>query len=246
MCAILGLSCKDKELTNYIVKELLLQSQIRGKHATGISFYDNGENIGVISKPIPSSKFIEDIDLPSGYVIGHCRYSTSDLKYNQPLLGYNISLVHNGVITQESPEQWEQDFGCQNLKTRNDSELLLRCIEEDGKPFVKFDKSSIACGYLTGGKMFCFRGNTRPLWLFNGDIDSDCRFTGFASTEDIIFRTMKKLGLHNNVNVMKTEPFVKYIFMHDDSIKEVSMKVKHPSMFENEQQISTKIENKYV
>jgi glutamine phosphoribosylpyrophosphate amidotransferase len=43
MCAIIGVNSVDAELTPMVMKEFLVQSQIRGKHATGISYVDNGK-----------------------------------------------------------------------------------------------------------------------------------------------------------------------------------------------------------
>ena len=56
-------------------------------------------------------------------MIGHCRYSTSDLQYNQPIYNDDYSIAHNGVVSQEMPERWKELYGY-DCKTKNDSELI--------------------------------------------------------------------------------------------------------------------------
>ena len=254
MCGIIGIRCKDTELGGYIFEELLLQSQIRGKHATGMSYFENGV-IKTEIRPIKSSSFVELVEMPdSEFIIGHVRYSTSDLNYNQPLNNNKISIVHNGVMTQENPDDWEKHFGYDNFKTKNDSELLLKCLSSENifnkkLLFNKFPNSSIACGMLENNKMCCFRNNTRPLWIFESVIENDNGnpfFSGFASTSDIIKRTFEKIDIETKWYEIK--PFHKYIFMNDGKINKTLMISSLPpdTLFKEDQQKSTKIERKYV
>jgi len=204
MCGIIGISCQDGELTSMLMKEFLLQSQIRGKHATGIAYLDKGK-VKSISEPIPSSEFIKRDFPESSLMIGHTRYSTSDIRFNQPIATQEIALVHNGVITQEAFDNWSEHFKYSNFSTENDTELLLKCVEDFDNPFLKFINASIACGILSRHELICVRNNTRPLWLFFNE-----HFCGFASTEDIIKRSTENLGIE--VEVQKTEPFKEYHF----------------------------------
>jgi glutamine phosphoribosylpyrophosphate amidotransferase len=211
MCAIIGVNSVDAELTPMVMKEFLVQSQIRGKHATGISYVDNGK-IKTISKPIPARQFVKQ-DLPiSKLMIGHCRYSTSDIQYNQPISDSEMSVVHNGIITQESPEQWTKHFGYDNFQTKNDTELLFKCLKKKDDPFVKFPQSSIAAAVLRKDRIEITRNNTRPLWMFCGNY-----VTGFASTEDIIFRSLDALGFdRTEFLIINATPFCTETLMEDD------------------------------
>src|ERR1700693_5119376 len=101
MCGIVGITCQDGELTAMLMKEFLLQSQIRGKHATGISYIEKNK-IKTIKEPVSANKFIKREFPHSTMMIGHTRYSTSDIEYNQPISNSELSIVHNGIITQES------------------------------------------------------------------------------------------------------------------------------------------------
>jgi hypothetical protein len=236
MCGIVGLRCKDQEISEMVLKELLINSQIRGKHATGIAYFE-GKRIKSIITSIPAEKFIKKQIFPdSEYIIGHVRYSTSNLKYNQPLTD-RISVVHNGVITQEQFENWEDHFGYSNFQTKNDTEILLKCLQAKKQP----------AGVLEDNKMYCFRNNTRPLHMFKSviEIDGIPLFNGFASTEDIIKRTFKAFDSMFDVEIIPIEPFVKYIFMGNGSLSKISMK-HDPNLFDQDQQTSTKIESNYV
>ena len=110
MCAVLGVSGK---VDSQVIRRLFLESQIRGRHATGVSYYKEGK-VHTIKEPLPAEKFLEKHDPKDWYegdeivMIGHCRYSTSDLEFNQPIANDQSSIVHNGVISQEMPDRWKQ------------------------------------------------------------------------------------------------------------------------------------------
>ena len=132
-------------------------------------------------------------------MIGHTRYSTSDLLYNQPISNDVLSVAHNGVISQEPPEDWESIYGLKT-KTRNDSELILQCIMRNKEPLTMFKNSSMAyCALMENKTLIAARNGERPLYLTNfkeGII--------FTSTKDIA----KRSGLEFPI---KTEMNTKYI-----------------------------------
>jgi len=229
MCSIIGISCQDEEVTEMVIKEFISQSQIRGMHATGISYVDSGV-IKTLSKPIPAKSFIKQ-DLPkSTMMIAHTRYSTSDIKYNQPISYKDIAIVHNGVITQEGYDEWDKYFEGELFKTKNDTELLLKCFVNNKNPFNKFPNASIACGVLYTDRMMCVRNNTRPLWIFNNEF-----FSGFASTSSIIIRAGKNMDIP--IIPIATKPFTEYTFHLDGSIEErpVTPQVKSTLFTEDQQ-----------
>jgi len=210
MCSIVGITSTDAELTSDLMKEFLIQGQIRGKHATGVAYLKNNK-VEALKQAVPAEEFTQRDFFPkSKTMIGHTRYSTSDIHYNQPISNQKIAIVHNGVITQENPENWEQHFDFTDFETKNDTELLLKCLAQNANPFLEFVNASIACGVLTDkGEMYCMRNNTRPLWLFKSEY-----FQGFCSTSDMILRVIKKLDIE--VDIIATKPFHKYIFMKQD------------------------------
>lgn len=189
MCGIIGVELDHitpAQMTK--IKELFYQSSIRGIHATGFSYLRNGRVQTISQHGTPAQLFehqnIEGcIQNTRLCLIAHTRYSTSDLKYNQPIGHGTMAICHNGVISQTAKEAWEDIFGLVT-KTANDSELILKCIEKnDIHPLVKF-KGSMAVCVLTPDGVFAFRNHERPLWFCqeeNGVV--------FASTRDILLRS---------------------------------------------------------
>ena len=185
MCGIIGAYIRGKPKNiNKLLERVFLESAARGIHATGIS-YRKGGRIFTKSIPVPAKDFPFDFDEywnedGNLYLIGHCRYSTSSLKYNQPLTSPSgeASVVHNGVITQEDPELW----GIPCL-TENDSELLLHVLSEGRDPFLLFPESSISACFLSTNSFVALRNGKRPMWYSVDDFG-----VVIVSTKDIAER----------------------------------------------------------
>jgi len=156
-------------------------------HATGISYTQDGV-VKTIKEAIPAHEFVDRhmqdmtsfIDTNGRLaLIGHCRYSTSDLEFNQPIANSEVSIVHNGVITQELPENWKGLYGY-DCETRNDTELLLHTIKDDKSPLEVWSNSSLAVIELYSNQTIRFyRNGKRPMYLTNSII---------TSTKDVINR----------------------------------------------------------
>jgi len=203
MCAILGGSyrCLTADDIQSICR-LFEHSQIRGKHATGISYCD-GDSIRTIKYPIPGKEFINSIDLTAFIgkefaFIGHCRYSTSDLEYNQPIADDDLAIVHNGVITQEPFETWQGEF-----TTKNDSEFVFKSHKTGSNPILDFPGASLAVCGLTKNDIFFYRNGKRPLHycLINDNLI-------ISSTYDIIVRS----GICASGEISKAVPGFTYSF----------------------------------
>jgi asparagine synthetase B (glutamine-hydrolysing) len=201
MCAVIGAVIRNPTEADFdLLHRVFLESSIRGLHATGASWIWRNE-IATAITPNHAYEWLnryfgalkQGVDNDGNlYLVGHCRYSTSDLQYNQPIYTDRISVVHNGVITQEMPEKWEDLYGYK-CETKNDSELILRTIESGKSPLEIFTNSSMAVGelYLNGGpepywnqrQVRFYRNGKRPLYysvIPNGYI--------ITSTEDIAQR----------------------------------------------------------
>ena len=188
MCSVIGAIIKEPRAEDFLMlHRVFLESKIRGMHATGISYVKHGKII-TDKRPVPADEFAfnfpsyvnEDGNL---YMIGHCRYSTSDLEFNQPIANENLSVVHNGVITQELPEKWKELYGY-DCETKNDTELILHTAEDCISPLVRWKDSSLAVIELHVDKVIRFyRNGKRPLYLTN--ISNGCIIT---STADVIKR----------------------------------------------------------
>lgn len=188
MCAIIGLAVKDavdKKTILSLLTHLFLESKIRGLHATGIS-WTTKTNIQTVKEPVPADEFVKllpNLGLEGHLFIGHCRYSTSDLEFNQPIADEHLSMVHNGVVTQENPEKWSFEFGGDFL-TKNDSEIIFNCLKQDKNPMVALNRASMTVLSLQPKKLSAFRNGKRPMWFgILGDVG-----TIVTSTKDILLR----------------------------------------------------------
>lgn len=198
MCAVIGVILKEPRAEDFLMlHRVFLESKIRGMHATGISYVKNGEII-TDKRPVPADEF--PFNFPSYlnedgslYLVGHCRYSTSDLEYNQPIANENLSVVHNGVITQELPEKWKELYGY-DCETKNDTELILHTVQDNTSPLLRWKDSSLAVIELSADKVIRFyRNGKRPLYLTS--ISNGCIIT---STADVPKRA-QVLGMPVNV-----------------------------------------------
>jgi glutamine phosphoribosylpyrophosphate amidotransferase len=181
MCSVIGAIIKEPRAEDFLMlHRVFLESKIRGMHATGISYVKHGQII-TDKRPVPADQF--PFNFPSYvnedgnlYLIGHCRYSTSDLEYNQPIGNSEHAIVHNGVITQELPERWKELYNYE-CDTKNDSELVLH----SASPLEEFpDMSMGVCELTNDKKLLAYRNGKRPLYLTS--ISNGCIIT---STADI-------------------------------------------------------------
>jgi glutamine phosphoribosylpyrophosphate amidotransferase len=201
MCSVIGAIIKEPRAEDFLMlHRVFLESKIRGMHATGISYVKHGKII-TEKRPVPADQF--PFNFPSYvnedgslYLIGHCRYSTSDLEFNQPIANENLSVVHNGVITQELPEKWKELYGY-DCETKNDTELILHTAEDCISPLVRWKDSSLAVIELHVDKVIRFyRNGKRPLYLTN--ISNGCIIT---STADVPKRAeVPGLPIHTLMN----------------------------------------------
>lgn len=218
MCGIIGVKANDiKDLS--LARCLLEESQIRGKHSTGVS-YITVNGLKTIKDMIPSKEFItkywseveQDIkEYGSVNLVAHTRYSTSgvvDVRNAQPIADNKLSIVLNGVITQSSPDKWLNEFGVE-CTTTNDTEIAHIKMKSGVNP-LRLSKSkddirfSMAiCALWDNGRIQFFRNGRRPQYHCNINPD----LTIVASTKEIIKRAMvKNYGSINMNSVVMTSP----------------------------------------
>ena len=170
MCGIVGayLEAPSQQQIETL-KRLFCESRIRGRHACGFSLIQNDKVI-TRKAPISAEWFVRmhfgEVQ-PGDHVlqlIGHTRYSTSDLEYNQPIQVFDdLAIAHNGVVDQRSPVYWEE-YGYE-LTTCNDSELLYQARHVGRQPLEEFPEASMAVAELHAkGGMTWYRNGKRPLY----------------------------------------------------------------------------------
>lgn len=207
MCGVVGVSLDSpSEKQIQIIRNVLLETEIRGKHASGIAWY-NGE-LNLIRKPVPISKLLEEVNIfdmihdDKLRMVAHIRYSTSDLMYNQPIGDKSLYICHNGVVTQTEPEEWGELFGY-SCEGRNDSELIFKHMTSGSSQHLseKFPNISYALTYIdNNGTVSYARNGLRPLWKCVSD-------NGFivSSTYDILKRAGSDLSMVSKVDVDQDE-----------------------------------------
>lgn len=223
MCGVAGYVCNKKHAARAfaVFTRLMEESQVRGKHAAGVSWAKAGQ-LETWKQPVPAKQLVQTAEwevlrqTPPTAILGHTRYSTSgnwhDNDNNQPLASAQLALVHNGLVSMAERGRVERQYGVK-LKTANDSEVLLRRVEKAQGDVVKaleavyrVEAPIFALGLLdAGGGLRVVRDHLRPLWLVSVEA---LGLTGFASTRDIVDRAAKGLGLR--YKVWAAEPYVVY------------------------------------
>lgn len=223
MCGIVGyklLSRNPEAAANTLklFERLLCESQIRGKHASGVSWIDDGKVMGY-KQPIPAVQLVKSefwqgcFPIPTE-MIGHTRYSTSGDWHknanNQPLNNRKMALVHNGLVSMGTKGEFEAQYNVKTA-TENDSEIILRKTLEGGiahaiTECAKIHMPIFACGFLQAdGRLAVVRDHLRPLWLW---LHKDWCAAGFASTRDIVERSMKAMKQqHNDYTLVEAKPY---------------------------------------
>ena len=169
MCAIVGCYLESPTPEQIkTLKRIFVESQIRGKHASGYSLIRNNRIFTQVA-PVPAEDFVQGYFAevsPGDYtlqLIGHCRYSTSDLRYNQPLHIFDdLSVAHNGVVDQRPPIYWKEHG--YELSTSNDSELLYQARYANREPLKEFPEASMAVAELSLKGIRWYRNGKRPLY----------------------------------------------------------------------------------
>ncbi len=169
MCGVIGYYSDSPQAWHLnVVRKLFEQSDIRGKHAFGVTWMDAGR-IGGVQRSLTLESLVPGLaTLRSTTILGHARYSTSgDWKTkenNQPLVIGGTALVFNGVIDMRTKEEMERDYG--PMHTANDGELFIKALLEGVKAteFISARNCSFAGCYIIGGRAYCVRNKRRPLW----------------------------------------------------------------------------------
>lgn len=242
MCGILGYKFLNHPQLDAMgfIERLFLESEIRGRHASGFTILADPGELETTKAPLPVSEFILKDRLwkrcktdPPRAMVAHTRYSTSgdwdDNNNNQPLATNRFALVHNGLVSMGTPEEYGPLYGLP-LTTANDSEVILKAIWKEKGSIInamsrvyEVEPPIFACGLLDfDGNVSCWADNIRPLYIF---MVPEWDLLGFASTKDIIMRAAKGV----DVIVFKAKPFHVYRLTADAVNKPMRLGFSYPS-----------------
>lgn len=185
MCGIIGFVGANHQHNRDLIKALFLQLSLRGTHATGYASTNDLGVLHLVSAPGNAENFVNNrLKFLSGdniKLVGHTRYSTSDLQWNQPLENDSRAIVMNGVISQEHPTYWPKPTDSTEYVTGNDAEVALRYAEAGLRGDMA--GSWAICELEAEGNLHVYRNGFRPLWWGLGD-----DFVVASSTADSLLR----------------------------------------------------------
>ena len=192
MCGVIGFRGANTLENMKKLYRLFIESSYRGVHATGYSVLIK-DKITTVREPLPAKDFLEkhplEFKTKELSLIGHTRYSTSDLEYNQPLeytakSGKTKAVVMNGVIDQSDPKTWEDKYKC-SFSTSNDTEIISNFLAKNEREELFYElNGSYAIVELTPNGLCFYRNAYRPLWFA---YENEALWV--ASTQDILKRT---------------------------------------------------------
>lgn len=175
MCGIFGaIIIKPTEKDLKAIEGLFLSMESRGTHASGCAWVKDGM-VHIEKEGIPAHLFVdcvlrldqminEDGNL---YMLGHTRYTTSDIFDHQPIGTESHAIAHNGIVTLRPKSEWRKAFRLKT-ETANDSELLFALQHQrhiHPLQYKRFNDSTIAVVELTSnGSLIGYRNFGRPLW----------------------------------------------------------------------------------
>ncbi len=195
MCGI----CGGMKVPKEFIKNLMLESEDRGKDATGIAYF-NQDKVKVFKQAIPSSEFVETPEFNSflegentGLFIGHTRQKTqgdaSNNNNNHPLYDEGVAVIHNGVISND--KELITRF---KLKTKAevDSEVILRMyllFKKKLKPEEAFNK---VMEKLRSGAVAIIDRDL-PNKIMVGATSSSLIFAYIPKTDSIVFASSESI-----------------------------------------------------
>ncbi len=216
MCSLFGMIDYDRKLTtrqkNKNLNALARECEVRGTDATGIA-YNFGGRMRIYKRPLPAHKM--RLHIPNGVnvVMGHTRMTTQGSeKHNQnnhPFAGKtdgkSFALAHNGVLWNDKDLKLLEQLPSTSVET--DSYVAMQLIEKQNA--LDFDSLRAMAEKVEGSFVFTVLDSEDSIWFVVGD-NPLCIFyyEGFllyASTEEILSKTAKRLRLSTPVNVQKPE-----------------------------------------
>ncbi len=208
MCCLFGLidynntfNAKEK---NRLIKILSTECEARGTDATGIAF-NTESGLHISKRPIPAHKMWYRIPESARVVMGHTRMTTQGSEKfnfnNHPFFGHvdklDFALAHNGVLHNDNELRIAECLPKTNIQT--DSYVAVQLIEKENA--LGFDAIRKMAEKTEGSFCYTILDEKNNLYIVKGDNPMAIyKFNGFylyASTDEILTRAVKKIGLKN-------------------------------------------------
>lgn len=216
MCSLFGIidnknRLSGKNLRN-ILKVLAEECEVRGTDATGIA-YNCLNWIHIYKKPVRGSLFRYYLPDTVHIVTGHTRMTTKGCEKNNvnnhPFYGKagktRFALAHNGVLYND--EELRKAEKLPDTPIETDSFVAVQLLEKSGE--ISFEAIRSMAERLNGTFCFSILTDNNEVYLVKGNNPLhiyDCGgFYVYASTKDILDRTLKRCRIANAVSVKIAE-----------------------------------------
>ena len=188
-----------------LTQALANAAEERGTDAAGISYINDGKVV-IFKRPKPAHKL--HFNPPEGTmaVMGHTRMTTQgNEKYNynnHPFAGFagdtSFAFAHNGVLWND--KDLRKDGTIPNTYIDTDSYIGVQLIEKQGK--LDFESLQYMAETVEGNFTFTVLDQYNSLYIIKGSNPmyllhfETIGLYVYASTETIMKKTLKQLGLH--------------------------------------------------
>lgn len=179
---------KDIEALTDMFTRLLLLSEHRGPHATGVAWVKRDGTMQVSKEPLPARQFVQSgayldwllgVDRQVTYLMGHTRWPSrghvGNPAENHPISAPPVLLTHNGTILNHA---WHCRRLCLRQMTRVDSELLARIAQHHaGTKGIDLDAFLTDIHPLDGSMSLAVVATTHPeeVILLKGNMPLEVR-----------------------------------------------------------------------
>lgn len=229
MCGLFGFldykSSLSPQQQSELCNSLALESEIRGNHATGIS-YCQGKELCIVKKPLPAHKM--NFKIPKGVsaVIGHTRYATQGTQKNNinnhPWSGcihggLKFAFTHNGVIYND--KELRQTLMLPRTQIETDSFIGVQILEQQNS--LSLASLRRMAELIEGSFTFSLLDNRNSIYIVKGGSPlsllhfRDRGLFVYASTDEILMRALvgsplfadikKKLTSNKSTTIEKLE-----------------------------------------
>mgnify|MGYP002772260905 FL=1 len=208
MCCLFGLIDYNNTFTskekNRLIKILSTECEARGTDATGIAF-NTESGLHISKRPVAAHKMWYRIPDSAKVVMGHTRMTTQGSEKfnynNHPFPGHvdkmSFALAHNGVLHNDRELRITERLPKTNIQT--DSYVAVQLIEKENS--LNFDSIKKMAEKTEGSFCYTILDDKNNLFIVKGDNPMAVyKFNGFylyASTDEILMRAIKKIGLKN-------------------------------------------------
>lgn len=206
MCSVFGLIDHKQVLTtrerNRLLNVLARECEVRGTDATGIAYHFAGR-LRIFKRPLPAHKL--RLRVPQGVhvILGHTRMTTQgNEKFNQnnhpfagAVSGKPFALAHNGILWNDKTLRQQEHLPQTSVET--DSYIAVQLLEQ--QKTLDFASLKNMAEKVEGSFVFTVLDGENSIWLVKGD-NPLCLFhydgfTLYASTQEILVRAVRRLGL---------------------------------------------------